>query len=208
MLRKLHDRPATPTGRIPSHEDDLALARAVRAREPAALERFVRRMGCVPRMLRRQNGRLGGPLDGDDVDDLTQDVLVVIWRKLDLFEGRSTLETWVYRICRLELMNGIRRKRRRPDLMDDAERTPDDATAEPEDDAEAALRGLERLGPPASDVIRWKHFEALTFDEIAHRLGVSSNTVKTWYYRGICRLRDQLERGAGSDADAVEGGAT
>ncbi|MFG0315838.1 MAG: RNA polymerase sigma factor [Planctomycetota bacterium JB042] len=204
MQRKLHDLPATPTRGRPCHEDDLALARAVRAREPVALERFVHRMGCVPRMLRRQNGRLGGPLDGDDVDDLAQDVLVVIWRKLAHFEGRSTLETWVYRICRLELMNGIRRKRRRPDLMDDAERTPDEGVAEPEDDAEAALRGLERLGPPASDVIRWKHFEALTFEEIALRLGVSPNTAKTWYYRGICRLRDRLESGA----DVAGRGAT
>lgn len=194
MRPKLPDRLATPTERSADHADDLALARAVGANDPAALERFVQRMGCVPRMLHRQNERLGAPMDGGDVEDLVQDVLIVIWRKLDRFEGRSTLETWVYRVCRLELMNGVRRKRRRPTLMEDVGESMPDAAPEPVDDAEAALRGLEALGPPASDVIRWKHFDALTFDQIAVRLGVSSNTAKTWYYRGLCRLREQLER--------------
>jgi NAD(P)-dependent dehydrogenase (short-subunit alcohol dehydrogenase family) len=43
-----------------------------------------------------------------------------------------------------------------------------------------------------ADVIRMKHFEDLTFEEIGTRLGNSINTVKTRYYRGISRLLDRL----------------
>jgi DNA-directed RNA polymerase specialized sigma24 family protein len=41
-------------------------------------------------------------------------------------------------------------------------------------------------------VIRAKHFDGLTFDEIGARLGIPSNTAKTHYYRGIERMRPLL----------------
>ncbi len=153
-------------------------------------------------MLTRQNARLGAPLTSDEVEDLVQDVLVVIWRKVELFEGRSTLETWVYRVCRLELMNGIRRKRRFLESVEEAEHDPMvESDAIPGGgEAEGALRELERLGPPAADIIRMKHFEQLTFEAIGARLSISPNTAKTQYYRGLCRLRSLLDSRGSEDA--------
>src|SRR5690606_13923988 len=34
-----------------------------------------------------------------DVDDVCQDVFMVVHRKLDAFEGRSSMRTWIYGIC-------------------------------------------------------------------------------------------------------------
>src|SRR5262245_40922180 len=41
--------------------------------------------------------RMGG--SDIDVEDAVQDVFVVLAGKLDSFEGRSQLRTWIYRIC-------------------------------------------------------------------------------------------------------------
>lgn len=173
------------------HADDVDLILRVRRADSEAIERFVVRMGCVPRMVSQQNFRFGSPLDSGEVEDLVQDVLMVIWKKLEQFEGRSALETWVYRICRLELMNGIRRKRRQPAPTEHIDpQAPESQMSGL--DAEDALRGLATIGPPFSDVIRLKHFEQLTFEEIASRFDVSPNTAKTHYYRGLSRLRDIL----------------
>lgn len=194
MSAKLPGSKRTLTEAATRPAGDLEFVRRVRDGERAAVDRFVLRMRCVPRMLARQNARLGAPLDDGAVEDLVQDVLVVIWRKLDDFEARATLETWAYRICRLELWNAVRRARRNPQPLGDSEGVCG-GTADPDrrgGDAEAALRGLERLGPPAADVIRLKHFEQLTFEEIAVRLGMPANSAKTLYYRGLARLRDLM----------------
>jgi RNA polymerase sigma-70 factor (ECF subfamily) len=36
---------------------------------------------------------------GDDWRDLYQEMLLQIWKSLDSFEGRSALDTWVYRVA-------------------------------------------------------------------------------------------------------------
>jgi RNA polymerase sigma factor (sigma-70 family) len=51
---------------------------------------------------------------------------------------------------------------------------------------------LARLDPPADDIVRLKHFEELTFEEIGQRLLLSPNTAKTHYYRALVRLREAL----------------
>jgi DNA-directed RNA polymerase specialized sigma24 family protein len=61
-------------------------------------------------------------------------------------------------------------------------------------DFEHVYRGLAQIDPVQECVIRLKHFEHLTFEEIATRLGGNSNTAKTHYYRGLVRLRELLGR--------------
>lgn len=143
-------------------------------------------------MLVAQNAGLGRALTEHELEDLEQDVLMVLWRKLDRFDGTSTLETWVYRTARFELLNGLRRKRKQPLAMDERDLLLPDDGFDPAEHAEEALRALDRLGPPADEIVRLKHFEQLTFEEIADRHGESPNTIKTRYYRALVRLRALL----------------
>ena len=53
----------------------------------------------------------------EDADDVTQDVIVQMWRALPGFEGRSTLRTWLYRISTRACMARHRRDRHRRDLL-------------------------------------------------------------------------------------------
>ena len=51
---------------------------------------------------------------------------------------------------------------------------------------------MERVGPPASDIIRMRHFDELEFEDIARRANQPVNTIKARYYRGLARLRELL----------------
>ena len=159
-------------------------------------------MRCVPGLLRHKNKRLGRPLSADEIDDLTQDVLTVVWRKLEVFAGHSTLEMWVAQICTLELLAYLRRRRRGMSLIDDARIAWREPTTPP-DQSSVEFADLyvllEQLAPEEEAVVRLKHFGHLKFEEIADRLGISVNTVKTRYYRGLTRMRDSLVR---QDAEA------
>lgn len=178
------------------HAADLALARAVGAGDEAAMDRMLRRLECVPRIVSAMNRQLGMPLNPEERNDLVQDALLVIWKKLGQFAGDAKIETWVYRVCRLELLNALRRKRRQIATLpafDSVE--PEDPSAAGEQRvlrAEMVLMGLDRLEPEEAAVVRLRHYEQLTFDEVAAALSISPNTAKTRYYRALGRLRTHL----------------
>jgi RNA polymerase sigma-70 factor (ECF subfamily) len=192
-------------GQNPQHLADLALAQRVLAEAGAsadaaessgALDEFVTRMGCVPRILATVNARRGRPLGRDELADLAQDTLILLWKKLHTFEGRATLETWAWRFCFLEFSNRVRKVGRRGPLLEDlGSEVPPEAVAPTTThpmEYEPLYQGLERLGDPEAEIIRLKHFEDLTFEELAERLNISPNTAKTRYYRGLGRLREDL----------------
>ncbi len=179
----------------PTHPDDLALAQSAVAGDREARRQFAQRMQCVPRMLVVMNRRLVGRVSNEDIEDLVQDTLVTVWRRLDTFGGRASLETWVYRFCRYHLANRIRSLARRPvhvtvETYDQSQETT--STLLEFEDVHRALGELEQA---TADVLRLKHFRQLSFPEIGTALGISPNTAKTRYYRGLTVLRRMLEPG-------------
>ena len=179
-----------------AHKADLRLTRSVLDGDPHALDELIDRLRCVPRILGRLNERAGRVLSDAEMADLSQDVLILIWEKLRTFRGHATLETWAYRFCSLTWRNRFRRVVRRRRLQTGGFDATVENLAAPEvkhaSEFEAIEIGLEELGPPQATVIRLKHFEERTFDEIGDLLKLPTNTCKTHYYRGIDWLRRRM----------------
>lgn len=195
--------PTTPNTLAEEHQgqEDLRLTRRAREGDAEALELFVERMRCIPRILAVKNRRAGSPLASEDLADLAQDVFGTVWRRLDSYAGEASLESWVFRFCVLMLMDAVRRRSRRPVPLAGSEEGPASeppggggarqAAVEPLD-YEHVHAALDRLPREESEVVVLKQFDGLTFERIAERLNLSPNTAKTRYYRGLERLRGLL----------------
>lgn len=191
---------ATPDANCPLHamsawESDLVLVKRVLARDRAAVDEFAERMQCVPLILASLNARRGRPFSPADTSDIAQDVYVLLWRKLEVYEGLSTLESWVFRFCHYEFLNALRRRQRarQSEPIEHEDAWTAEAPRPTGAIAYARLHDiLERLSPREADVIRAKHFDGLTFEEIGARLRIPPNTAKTHYYRGLERMRPLL----------------
>jgi RNA polymerase sigma factor (sigma-70 family) len=179
------------------HSADLRLVREILAGRSDAVERFIGRMRCVPLILAKRNARRGSFLNNEDIEDLTQEVLAIVLRKLDTYAGRSSLETWVYSICTKQMMNTIRSRQRRPVLVgDDTGGGSLDQAAvldPPPDEYELVNLCLDRLDSFPAEVIRLKVFDDMTFKQIGRRLDIPENSAKTHFYRGVDRLRLMLQ---------------
>ena len=177
-------------------EEDVALAHAARRGDREALAHLTGRMACIPGLVRSMHNRLGRPLQEEELDEVVQETLAALWTKLGHYDGRSSLETWAYGFCGTQLIKFLERKRRRSRVVYGHEGDLSGCSARNEDLARLEFEwvhaALDRLGPPADDVVRLKHFEELTFDEIGARLSISPNTAKTQYYRALERLRETL----------------
>jgi RNA polymerase sigma-70 factor (ECF subfamily) len=55
-----------------------------------------------------------------DVEDVCQEVFMTVHRRLDTFEGRSSLRTWIYGVCVRTAGAYREKRRRRPEEMSDA----------------------------------------------------------------------------------------
>jgi RNA polymerase sigma-70 factor (ECF subfamily) len=178
----------------PDHRDDVEMVRKVCAGDPVAVDALLSRLRCVRRFIVAKNRQLGGRLRPDEIDDAVQETLFAVWRKLPEFRGWGSFEAWVYRFSYLELLSRFRKHHRRPQPVEEIEVVDEDAP-EPSQalENEHLYVMLDKVGSPASDIIRLKHLEELSFDEIGVRMGTSPNTAKTRYYRGMQRLRELMQ---------------
>ncbi len=193
----MHDLAESDSGALPSPPPparDLATVQAALTGNNVARQRVVDLLADLPAMIRIKNARLGGRLQDNELDDVVQNVLLSLWRKLAGYDGRVPLLHWAYGFGVVEIRRTLeRRGRRREREMphEAATETAPDSLHDPE----RLGRLLAELDPAEQAVIRLKHFDGLTFDEIAQRLSLLANTAKTRYYRGLERLRQRLRPG-------------
>ncbi|MBK8936492.1 MAG: sigma-70 family RNA polymerase sigma factor [Polyangiaceae bacterium] len=119
-----------------------------------------------------------------ELEDATQEVFLVAFRKLDAFEGRCALSTWLYGIAAHVARNLRRSERRHPETPTEDVGLDDASTgASPEDsasDREAArilLELLDTLDDDKREAFVLAELEGLAAPEIAASLGLNVNTV-------------------------------
>ena len=129
-----------------------------------------------------------------DAEDLTADVFVKIYAKLDTFdENKASLSTWIYTVTRNTLTDYYRTRKVFSKMPEDAE---DDASTEDEVcDAEALENladALETLEKRERDIIILHYYSGKTLKEIAVKLGISYSYVKILQNKALESLRKKL----------------
>lgn len=150
------------------------------------------RMKAAYRLLVVQNRRLGRPLDETSLEDVAQDAVLAMLRRLPEYEGRASLKTWIYRFCFLQLMNAARKRQRLPSQgLEFVDPGVTESPSPAEDDA--LHEYLKHLTQREAEAVRLKHVEDLDMATIAETLGIATSSAKTHYYRALEKLRGLLE---------------
>jgi RNA polymerase sigma-70 factor, ECF subfamily len=122
------------------------------------------------------------------VDDVAQEIFVTVHARLDDFEGRSSLRTWIYGIAR-NVVRAHRRAGRKHDrgspnegpvdpdsLFDPREKDPENRAARAQA-ARVLVALLDTLDDDKREVFVLAELEQLTVPEIADMLAEKPNTV-------------------------------
>lgn len=121
-----------------------------------------------------------------DAEEITQDVMLKAYRKLDTFDGRSAFSTWLYRIAYNEALSFARRANRKEVTVDEADlRAVSDAGVEslldtPGDDPrlKALPEALEMLSADERSVITLFYYEEMSLKDVAEVTGLTLANVK------------------------------
>ncbi|HJP93315.1 MAG TPA: sigma-70 family RNA polymerase sigma factor [Pyrinomonadaceae bacterium] len=156
--------------------------------------------------------------NAQDAEDLSQEVWLKAYQALRSFRSDSSFYTWLRRITINTFLNHRRSRlfRRRGQTTvvellridsDNPETLLDSRAASPENIYNKLLfrsvvNALAELTPSQRLMFLLRHYEGMSYDEIASEMNCSSGTVKKGVSRAIAKLRAKLEPDA-KTTDAV-----
>jgi len=172
----------------------------------AALEAAVNRFGALVRQVAWRHR-----LDGDDLDEVLQDVRLRLWRARGASEQLTALSTsYVYRTASSAALDLIRRKRRARASQPDAASVASEGEADIEDVTsnlagrsdpsaaveaaevnQAVMTAIERIPKSRRGVVRM-YLIGHPLSEIAGLMGWSEPKTRNLLYRGLADLRGHL----------------
>jgi RNA polymerase sigma-70 factor, ECF subfamily len=154
----------------------------------------------------------------EDAEEVVQDVLLKVYRKIDAFRGDSALSSWIYRITFNTAMSRLRHTRAArmaevPDVPMTGAADGDTAEMRPRDPAdwsnmadEELLRSqmrarlveaVEQLPEIYRAPVILRDLKGLSTEEASSRLRLKDQTLKSRLHRGRLILRDRLADFAG-----------
>lgn len=162
---------------------------------------------ALDRLLRRHHDRLYAVcvrITGNEADgaDACQNALVAIVKALPRFDGLSRFSTWAYRVATNASLDELRRRRRRPELVEPgahAHLGAPDAGIDDLADHLAIRAALASLSPEQRAPVVLRDLAGLSYEEIAEILSLPPGTVRSRISRGRAVLAGTLSdaRGAG-----------
>ncbi len=130
-----------------------------------------------------------------DADDLTQQVFLQMFLKLEQFRGGSKLETWLYRLATNEALQHLRKKKRQSSQSLVIEPSANDTDHLLESEKLQMLEfALSQIDPELRAILSLKEEQNLSYREIAEALDVPEGTVGSRLNRARKELREQLEK--------------
>jgi len=188
------------------------LVALLRERNEDAFEEFVRRYsGNVFNIAMRMLGNRA------EAEDLSQDIFITVFKRIETFRGDSSLSTWLYRVTVNHCKNRIKYLSRRHDLM---KREYDDATEcgrgdgravagavhRPDEIVEAMQtegliqKALESIDEDHRTILILREIECMSYTQIGEIMLLEEGTVKSKLHRArsaFMKRMEELEREGG-----------
>ena len=147
----------------------------------------------------------------EDAEEVTQDVLMKVYRKVHRFRGDAALSSWIYRITFNTAMSRLRTHKAEKAAQQERERTraydggerpapkhPVDWSRMPDEELlraqlrQAVAAALWELPEIYRVPVVLRDIEGLSTEEASHRLRVKDQTLKSRLHRGRVMLRERL----------------
>ncbi|MBM4007219.1 MAG: sigma-70 family RNA polymerase sigma factor [Planctomycetes bacterium] len=179
-----------------STDEEWILMSRVASGDESAISELYERFGALVFKASRQvlNSRA-------EAEDASQEIFVRLWKTADRFDPRrARLVTWVMLIARRHLIDRLRRKVARPEVLgleteNEAGFIPGGSTKEqvaPMEANPALSARIQELPALQREVIERTYLKGFTLREVSEQLNAPLGTVKSALSRGLARLRERM----------------
>lgn len=145
--------------------------------------------------------RMGRPLPEADVEEVVQETAILAWMRRNDAEEIDSVDSWLYGVARLSILERRRRTSRRLDRLpiEKAAGVADEGVTRPGSRIDTQFRGLvqeeiDGLGSTMGVILKSHLLDGEPFGRIAGQVDMNEAAVKSRYYRVLPRLRRRLVR--------------
>jgi RNA polymerase sigma-70 factor (ECF subfamily) len=143
--------------------------------------------------------------NGDEAEDITQEVFVKMWKSLKKFDQKKKFKTWIFTIAKNACLDFLKKKKTIPfsefeneegenkliETLVDPAPLPDELF-ERASIGEMLSAAINQLAPKYCLVLSLRYNDHFTFREITRVLGEPLNTIKSRYRRALIKLKRLL----------------
>ncbi len=136
-----------------------------------------------------------------DAEEVVQEVLMVMYRKLKKFEQRSSLYTWIYKITSTRSINFINRRKVKETFSIDDNSLLNLKADESITDNIAAKEKLEKLDnilqklpEKQREVFILRNFDEMSYEEISNITGKSVGGLKANYFHAFKKVVELMKK--------------
>lgn len=140
---------------------------------------------------------LGDHLDADEV---TQEVLIVMYRKLDTFNFKSSLYTWIYKIVTTRSLNQIKKRKLKTIFSFDNTSAKELSSGRDivdelvqKEKLEKVKTVLQKLPLKQRQVFVMRNFDELSYEEISKITGKSVGGLKANYFHALKKVTEYVD---------------
>jgi RNA polymerase sigma-70 factor (ECF subfamily) len=137
--------------------------------------------GLMVRMVGRQ-----------DAADVSQQVFMQAFKKIDQFQGQSRFKTWLYRLAVNESLQHLRKNKRKQQTLNHDPVDERSANMQRNEAADLLDKALEKLDPLLRSIFLLKETQGLSYREIADTAEIPEGTVGSRLNRARRQLRENL----------------
>lgn len=135
-----------------------------------------------------------------DADEIVQEVLLVMYRKLKDFKFKSSLYTWIYKITSTRSINLLRRRSVKEifSLQDSAiNKTADTDIVKDIENKEEVKRlekHLQKIPAKQREVFILRAIDGLSYEEISEITGKSVGGLKSNYFHALKKITSTMKK--------------
>lgn len=136
----------------------------------------------------------------EDADDVLQNTFVKVYRGIHLFEGKSKLYTWLYRIATNEAITHLQSKARHASasLDDTTNLLANRLRADEWFDGDAAqaklLLAINQLPDKQKQVFNLRYYDEMPYEEMSQLLQTSVGALKASFHHAVKKIESALLR--------------
>lgn len=143
--------------------------------------------------------------NGQEAEDITQEVFVRVWRNLKKFDQNQSFKTWIFSIAKNASLDFLKKKKAIPFSEFDTEEGGNRITDTLADPAPLPLEllekagmakmlnmAMEKLSPQYRMVLFLRYNDHFNFREISESLGEPLHTITSRHLRALIKLKEIL----------------
>ena len=134
-----------------------------------------------------------------DADEIVQEVLIVLYKKLNTFEFKSSLYTWIYTITNTRSINYLKKRKLKSffslDEISNKNFSNNDIIDNLESKQKLAMieKALQKLPVKQREVFIMRNFDELSYEEISEITNKSVGTLKANYFHALNKIKDLVK---------------